>query len=339
MMDGQLVDAMESSGSLAVPPEWRVACENIDLLLRLEMRPRGLAQGTVPMLYEFARRSTAEPLCAVAAREIIGRAGRTAVIFTGMVIPRYMPRGETDGPVGAIVLARALEKLRYRVSIVVEAELLPVVERLKSLAGVAAKLVNSYDLEDGDASEEIAAVAPVGIAIEKLGANGAGVRHTVGGRAVVTGSSTTDDVIGRIRRSGGWTLGIGDNGNEIGFGKFYAAAREVVPLGNCCRCPCGSGIVTSTATDFVIPAAVSNYGAYAVAAALAVICGDIDFCAPPEMVGGMLEEAAKLGCVNGGVEEEGFVGDDGIPLASCIAYAGLMCSIVSQYLKEVPPHN
>jgi hypothetical protein len=65
------------------------------------------------------------------------------------------------------------------------------------------------------------------------------------------------------------TIGIGDGGNEIGCGVIIDAVRQVQPFGSKCQCPCGGGIATVTRCDHLIFAAISNWGAYALAAALA----------------------------------------------------------------------
>lgn len=64
------------------------------------------------------------------------------------------------------------------------------------------------------------------------------------------------------------TIGIGDGGNEIGMGCLPAdvVARDI---------PNGELIAAQTATDFLIVSSVSNWGAYALIAALALMRQDL----------------------------------------------------------------
>src|SRR5205807_1527308 len=62
------------------------------------------------------------------------------------------------------------------------------------------------------------------------------------------------------------TIGVGDGGNEIGMGKIpWDVIRRNVPNGGliACRVP----------TDYLIVAGVSNWGAYALAAGVALLRG------------------------------------------------------------------
>src|SRR5262249_41512170 len=62
------------------------------------------------------------------------------------------------------------------------------------------------------------------------------------------------------------TIGIGDGGNEIGMGKIaWDTIHRNIPNGGliACRVP----------TDFLIVAGVSNWGAYALAAGVALLRG------------------------------------------------------------------
>jgi hypothetical protein len=64
------------------------------------------------------------------------------------------------------------------------------------------------------------------------------------------------------------TIGIGDGGNEIGMGSFlWESLHPLVPNGH------GPRIVCRIATDWTIVAGTSNWGAYALAAAVALLKG------------------------------------------------------------------
>ena len=60
------------------------------------------------------------------------------------------------------------------------------------------------------------------VTIEKLGRNKEGIRHSVMGTPLPkTGDYYIDDFIVAMTEKGKLTVGIGDGGNEIGFGKIH----------------------------------------------------------------------------------------------------------------------
>jgi len=116
----------------------------------------------------------------------------------------------------------------------------------------------------------------------------------------------------RMNAEGKLTIGIGDGGNEIGFGKIYEGAREVVDYGKRCRCPCHEGIVTITPTRHLYPVSVSNWGAYALAASLAAMTGEFTLLHTPDKELQLLEIASRVDCRDGATgQARNWV--DGIP--------------------------
>lgn len=313
--------------------------EALDRLALVEMRPYGLSQGILPLLYGMLRTEGSHPLSRQAGEQILNRPGAPVVIATGMQIPGYMPVGETDGPVGAAVLARVLEELGHPVTVVVEPEIVAIMRRLLDVAVGAAHSIE-VRASDDDAYDRLMDSVGIAIAIEKLGPNDAGVRHSVGGTAVETGDDRVGDFFRSVRGRGVLTIGIGDNGNEIGFGKIVSQARGVVPWGEVCRCDCGRGIVTSVGADVVLPCAVSNYGAYVISTALSCLLEREDLLPNPAVVSQLVAEAVQRGMVNGAIEgDDEFVGDDGIPLVAVEAFAQLFRSIGTQYFTRVGDHR
>jgi hypothetical protein len=68
------------------------------------------------------------------------------------------------------------------------------------------------------------------------------------------------------------TIGIGDGGNEIGMGSFmWEDVAQAIGGG-----ALGGRIASRVATDFAIIAGVSNWGAYALALAVAALRGAVD---------------------------------------------------------------
>ena len=102
------------------------------------------------------------------------------------------------------------------------------------------------------------------VAIERCGRSGDGRPRNMRGVDVSPWTAPLDDLF----LGGGWTkLGVGDGGNEIGMGRLPAGliARTV---------PNGAAIACVTSCDHLVVAGVSNWGAYGLMAALAVLRPD-----------------------------------------------------------------
>src|SRR5436305_15028614 len=86
--------------------------EYVDRLVNVEMRMNGLPRGKAHLLYDAARRKQNGPLTALAARRLRDEVGRNDFVFilTGAGLLPWLPNGETDGPLGAASLARALSR-------------------------------------------------------------------------------------------------------------------------------------------------------------------------------------------------------------------------------------
>jgi len=176
------------------------------------------------------------------------------------------------------------------------------------------------------------------ITVEKLGRNRRGVFHTIFGAPLDDQQPVGDELIEAMTRAGKLTIGIGDGGNEIGFGAIFDDAREVVPRGAECGCPCGDGIVTSTATGIVYPASVSNFGAYAIVTALGILEERPLLLPSGERIAAGVEAAVTNGCLDGGTFEPGRLADDGIPLEGVKAYVTLLRTIGAQHFRTTPRH-
>ena len=85
-------------------------------------------RGDFLRLYKAARRRMGRPLAAHAGLTLFGRLGRDdRVLITTGLVATGIPRGETDGPTGALALARALILGRKaRVRLLAEDAVVPV---------------------------------------------------------------------------------------------------------------------------------------------------------------------------------------------------------------------
>ena len=198
-------------------------------------------------------------------------AGASSVgLITGFFVPRGdVAAPETDGPVGTALLAAALAACGVRVRIAVDTPCAAAVRAAVAAAGEGAVTVDEIALGDTAAIDRtIAAWRAAGvdhaISIERCGRGLDGKPRNMRGVDVSAWTAPLDD----LYLAGGWTrIAVGDGGNEMGMGKLPRAliAAEV---------PNGAAIASVTSCDHLIVAGVSNWGAYGLMAALAVLRPD-----------------------------------------------------------------
>jgi hypothetical protein len=257
--------------------------ETVDRLVTTDI----LARGAIGCIYDSARKElNDEPLTFTAAEELSEHVdeGDSVFITTGCTYPG-LGAGETDGPLGAASLARALCISRGAKPIIVVE---PIHEEmmLHTLRGIG---LNVLPFADAQRYERVATIVefPRGdeknrsteliekfspsavISIERIGRNSQGVYHNMTGRDISECTAEIDDLIEQAKDTGILTLGIGDGGNEVGMGKVVETVRKEVAYGDRCQCPCEGGIACVTETDILVAASVSNWGAHGIAAVLA----------------------------------------------------------------------
>jgi hypothetical protein len=301
--------------------------ENLDRLLQVEFRPEGLAAGIVRQYYQAVRQE--EPITFVAARDLLALpdAARIAIV-TGMAFEHF-PHGEIDGPIGSAVLAHALTNLGKRADVLVAEPIVPVMTALRERIGGRFGVVDTSRFTD-DAMVAQCDEYDAAVTIEKLGKNRKGVRHSILGTPFPLETPDMDDFITGLTAAGKLTIGIGDGGNEIGFGSIFERARELTPRGAACGCPCADGIVTATATRLLLPANVSNFGAYAIVAGLAILSRKAWLLPAGETVVSLIQTAVGQGCLEGGTARPWVVADDGIPGSGVAAFVTLLGTVVGQ---------
>ncbi|MFB9128589.1 DUF4392 domain-containing protein [Paraburkholderia dipogonis] len=123
------------------------------------------------------------------------------------------------------------------------------------------------------------------------------------------------------------TVGIGDGGNEVGFGAVRDAIAAVHPLGARSHAGHASCLVTVTATDVVVSASISNWGAYAIAAALASHVRNANLL-HSQSCDRRLIEATVLAGARDGASCKAALAVDGIDLGGHSALRGKLHNIV-----------
>jgi D-glutamate cyclase len=122
------------------------------------------------------------------------------------------------------------------------------------------------------------------------------------------------------------TIGVGDGGNEIGMGAVAEAVHQYVPHGNI--------LCAKLATDVLLPAGVSNWGCYAIQAALAVMTGKPDLIHTAAMERRLVEAAANAGLVDGNTGKcEPTV--DGLPIEVHAGIVELLAATAQRGLKKL----
>jgi hypothetical protein len=244
--------------------------------------------------------------------------GSLVYIITGFVLHPYN-RAETDGPPGALALARALvEGFDAKPLIICPEEAAAAMAALIETAGLSAETdleelkrsprgvgVYTFTKEAGEAPARAAELMAWGkpsyvIAIEAPGANDRGVYHNAVGRDVSALEAKSDVLFASLQKAGTPSLAIGDLGNECGMGTLRDTLIWYVPYAapGGCSCGCGGGIVAQTGAEVVITATVSNWAAYGLCAALGYLLGRMDLLHTPELEARLLAAAAEAGLVD-----------------------------------------
>jgi D-glutamate cyclase len=204
-------------------------------------------------------------------------------VVTGFFIPGATPpAGETDGPLGALFLARALVPLGIPVVLVTDDFCVRALEAGLAECGLRkqvpivtlptpAQAMLMSDAEYWQYFDERKGIANLShlLAIERVGPNHVHDRcHTMRGRDITDLMSPAHRLfLPSPRRRGEYiTIGIGDGGNEIGMGKI---PRDIIErnIAN------GGLIACRVPTEHLIVCGVSNWGAYALAAGVSVLHG------------------------------------------------------------------
>ena len=199
---------------------------------------------------------------AAAARSLA--TARSVGLITGFFVPRgEVAAAETDGPVGTVLLAAALGECGMATRIAVDAPCAGVIAEAVSAAGAGTRVDVVTDVPAATAAWRQAELDHV-ISIERCGRSSDGKPRNMRGVDVSPWTVPLDDLF----LGGPWRkIGVGDGGNEIGMGKLPPGliAQHV---------PNGAEIACVTACDHLVVAGVSNWGAYGLMAALALLRTD-----------------------------------------------------------------
>jgi len=276
--------------------------EGIDRLITIDFRARGV----IYRLYEAARKLCNSPLTLTAAQQIADEIskGDHIILTTGFILPpNYIP--ESDGPSGAVALARALK---------IASKAKPIFITEEKTKEILLATLNAVDMQnmtilnfplkleeaETEAEEILEKYNPsLIVAIEKPGRNDKGEYHTMKGINISAFHAKIEPLIEKANRQGILTIGIGDGGNEIGMGNIKGTVEEYVPYAKECQCPCEGGIAAESKVDLLVTASVSNWGAYGIEACIEAITGKEGILHSPEIEENMLKSLFEAGAVDG----------------------------------------
>jgi hypothetical protein len=326
------------------------AAEAIDQLVTLDIKNAGGPRGVLRPLYEAARAIARGPVAAAIADALLARVkpGEVVFLLTGAGYMPTMPKGESDGPPGAAALARILHRGLGAVPVFLvephHAEVMaaaatasalslrPLKEALETRMGAAIAASPATQPEaDAWMRDIVAQLKPSAvIGIERLAPGEDGAIYAAKGLplsgpdGINTGVTDIAGVMVAAGEAGALTVGIGDHGNEAGFGSVRETTIAVMPH--------GAKLATTVRADFVFPAANANWGSYAVEAALACRLGDAALMHSPAT-----EERVLRRCFEAGVlEAMSFSAEylvDGLEGETSVAVVQILGNIVRKHLE------
>lgn len=250
--------------------------------------------------------------------------GDSIIIVTGFAI-KDAAVGETDGPIGAVSLAGALEELGKKVVLITDGFSGNILKSCTDVRGVRSTIeVINHDISTLHAQEIIDIYKPSHIiAVERPGKAQDGKCYSMRGEDISDIVPMMDELFEEARKVGITTIAVGDGGNEIGMGKVRSHVIDLIPNGKL--------ICASFASDFLIVAGVSNWGAHALVASLSILSGinllhDIN----TEIL--MLQKMVEAGAVDGCTKKKSMT-VDGISLEENLNILMELKYVVHQKIK------
>lgn len=263
----------------------RIVAESADRLVSTQIYGSGGAASLTNKnltleLYNAARRLHGEPLTYLAAKGLIDRVKPRDIVLicTGFFDPPSMI-DESDGPVGAVHLARAL-CVAFDATPVFLTEVANMARMEKLVASVGLEVLDidiarttpfkaavlpipiDHARAKAEAERVMTAYKPVAmVSIEKPAPSKAGRYHTGVGLDVTDTLGKVDHFVDAAHAAGTLTIGIGDGGNEVGLGNILDQVIEIVPGGD--------KIGAATKCDILVVASIANWGSYAIEACIA----------------------------------------------------------------------
>jgi hypothetical protein len=235
--------------------------------------------------------------------------------------------GETDGPIGAISLAGALEHLGKKVVLVTDEYSKKILYSCREVKGLTCPIeIIPAGSESLFCKNLIEKYRPThAIAIERPGRALDGCRYSMKGEDISDIVPNTDILFEEANKHGNVTIAVGDGGNEVGMGKVRSYVIDSVNNGN--------KICAAFNTDFLIIAGVSNWGGHALSAALSILTQTMllhDAETEEELLRSIVEAGAVDGCT-----KERTMTVDGLSMEENFNIIDLLRSTVESKIKRL----
>ncbi|MBU7042427.1 MAG: DUF4392 domain-containing protein [Theionarchaea archaeon] len=216
--------------------------------------------------------------CERASRFLYDNADRV-IIVTGFYVQDHC---ETDGPVGALMLAQALESLGSDVQLVTDRYCFEVFTTMNISFPVHEFPITGITCSEKITEHILSSVDPsVIVSIERCGRAHDGNYYNMKGIDISRYTAQIDSLFTFPK-----TVGIGDGGNEIGMGNVWDSVKRKIP--------CGEIIASTVKTTHLVLSSVSNWGAYGMITYLSRIAGE-DLLVPEEPI---LARVVKAGAID-----------------------------------------
>ena len=175
-------------------------------------------------------------------------------LITGFYVPQGSPpAAETDGPVGAALLAKGSAEIGIPCRLATDEPCRSACAAALAGAGIAGVPVDATRCRRHDRATWRRAGITHAISIERCGRSADGAPRNMRGLDISSYTAPLDELF----TAGPWeTIAVGDGGNEIGMGSL---PRELIAQ----HVDHGETIACVTPARHLIVAGVSNWGAYA----------------------------------------------------------------------------
>lgn len=194
--------------------------------------------------------------CRRAAEKLLHTRRGTVLVTTGFYVGGY---AETDGPLGTVAVALALEKLGFHPVIVTDQYCKGFFE-LKDLEVEYVPIGSGDDIYD----EILTKYHPVYlISIERCGKDASRQYRNMRGISITEKTAGLDRLFELAEKKKIPTIGVGDGGNEIGMGNLQDMISRDLNIKPCV-----------VPVDDLVIATTSNWGAYAIVAYLQILSGE-----------------------------------------------------------------
>lgn len=213
----------------------------------------------------------------------------TVLVVTGFPVQRAGGVGETDGPAGAVQIARALELLGKRVLVVTDDGSCAATEAaLAVFAPKSSVICIPQRGAEAVCRRLLARERPSHvIAIERPGKGADGHYHNARGQVIDALLADTDAL---LDAPDSVTVGIGDGGNELGMGALRTEIEQKVAN--------GALVCADRKADFTLTAGVSNWWGWGLCAVLTAMTGK-PLMPTDAQEHELLEILVGAGCVDG----------------------------------------